>query len=153
MQQMLEARTAAIPALDAGNEGAREMEYFRMPERITGNIGPAQSEYFRRVLAEYPDVRRTMLFMHKPVWQEGGDPEFLRIEEALTDRPYTLFNGHLHSMSHTVRRGRDYIMLDTTGGSQGAGDEMSFDHVTMVTMTNDGPSIAHLRLEGILRKG
>ena len=152
MQEMLEARSAAIQALDAGVEGARGMEYFRMPERTSGNIGPDQSEYFAQVLAEYPDVRWTMLFMHKPVWQGEGDPEFVTIEDALTDRPYTLFNGHFHSMSHTVRRGRDYIMLGTTGGSQGSGDAMAFDHVTMVTVTNDGPAIAHLRLEGVLGK-
>lgn len=150
MSEILEARTAALQAVDAGIEGAREMEYFQMPERITGNIGAEQSEYFRQVLAENPDVRWTMLFMHKPVWRDQSDPEFIAIEDALGDRPYTIFNGHLHSMSHTVRRGRDYIMLGTTGGSQNPVDDMAFDHVTMVTMTQEGPSIAHLRLDGIL---
>ena len=29
---------------------------------------------------------------------------------------------------------------------------MSFDHVTLVTMTDEGPSIANLKLEGILDK-
>ena len=43
-------------------------------------------------------------------------------------------------------------MLGTTGGSQTAGNEMSFDHVTMVTMTKDGPNIGNLRLDGILDK-
>lgn len=150
MAEILEARAAALQAVDAGVEGAREMAYFQMPERVTGNIGPEQSAYFRRVLAENPDVRWTMVFMHKPVWRDQADPEFVAIEDALGDRPYTVFNGHLHSMSHTVRRGRDYIMLGTTGGSQNPADEMAFDHVTMVTVTQEGPSIAHLRLDGIL---
>jgi len=29
---------------------------------------------------------------------------------------------------------------------------MAFDHFTMVTMTDDGPSIANLRLDGVLDK-
>lgn len=37
MQEILEARSAAIRALDAGEEGAQDMEYFRMPERVTGS--------------------------------------------------------------------------------------------------------------------
>lgn len=150
MREIYEARSAAIAASDAGLEGAQDMEYYRMPERVTGNVGPEQSAYFREVLAAHPDVRWTMLFMHKPIWLDGGDPDFVAIETALGDRPYTVFNGHRHSMSHTVRNGRDYIMLGTTGGSQGAADAMAFDHVTLVTMAADGPSIAHLRLDGVL---
>ena len=38
----------------------------------------------------------------------------------------------------------------TTGGGQNPNDEMSFDHVTLVTMDEDGPHVAHLRLDGIL---
>ena len=94
-----------------------------------------------------------MIFMHKPVWLEDRDPDFTSIESALSDRPYTVFNGHRHSMSHAVKNGRDYIMLGTTGGSQNANDEMAFDHVTLVTFAEDGPSIAHLRLDGILDMG
>ena len=43
-------------------------------------------------------------------------------------------------------------MLVKTGGIQNAGNEMSFDHVTMVTMAKDGPTISNLRLDGILDK-
>jgi hypothetical protein len=150
MREILEARSAAVAALDAGVEGAQDMDYYRMPERVTGNIGPEQSAYFTRVLAEHPEVRWTMLFMHKPVWRDGGDPEFVAIEDALENRPYTLFNGHLHTFSRTVRRDRDYVTLGTTGGSQNPTDPMAFDHVTLVTVTDEGPSIAHLRLDGIL---
>ena len=43
-------------------------------------------------------------------------------------------------------------MLATTGGSsQLRGPRYGeFDHVTMVTVTNDGPVMANLRLDGIL---
>ena len=44
------------------------------------------------------------------------------------------------------------MILGTTGGSQGAADQNSFDHITMVTVGDDGPSIANLRLDGILDK-
>ena len=88
----------------------------------------------------------------KHVLVVDDEPDFAAIESALADRPYTLFNGHFHRYSHTVNNGRDHIMLGTTGGGQSPTDEMSFDHVTLVTMGQEGPSIAHLRLDGILDK-
>ncbi len=147
------ARAAAIEVLDGHEpERARSMAYFQMAERITGEIGPEQSNYFLEVLEDHPQVRWTFLFMHKPVWQREDEPEFAAIEAALFGRPYTVFNGHLHHYSHTVRNERDYIMLGTTGGGQPYDQPMSFDHVTLVTMAVDGPSIASLKLDGILDK-
>lgn len=150
MREIYLARAAALEARERGADGVEEMEYYRMPERITGDVGPEQSRYFQDVLARHRDVRWTMLFMHKPVWRDDGDPEFVTIESALADRPYTVFNGHLHALAHAVKNGRDYITLGTTGGGQDPDGEASFDHVTLVTMTDDGPSIAHLRMDGIL---
>ena len=153
MREIYLARAAALEVLDGDQpERARQMEYFQMPERVTGEIGPDQSNYFLEVIADHPEVRWTMLFMHKPVWQREDEPEFSAIESALADRPYTVFNGHFHRYSYTVKHGRDYIMLGTTGGGQNAGNDRSFDHLTLVTMTDDGPSIGHLKLEGILDK-
>ncbi len=153
MEEIYQARAAAIAVLDGDHpEKAQEMEYYRMPERVTGAIGPEQSSYFQQVIVDHPDVQWILLFMHKPVWQSEDEPDFAKIESALADRPYTLFNGHFHAYSHTVRKGRDYFMLGTTGGGQSPDQEMAFDHVTLVTMTPDGPSIAHLKLEGILDK-
>ena len=152
MQEILVARSAAVQAAASGAEGVTEMEYYRMPERVTGNVSVEQSDYFRAVLADHADVRWTMLFMHKPVWLEDGDPEFVAIESALADRPYTVFNGHFHSMSHTTKNGRDYVMLGTTGGGQAGDNPMSFDHITLVTVSEHDPSIAHLRMDGILDK-
>jgi hypothetical protein len=125
------------------------MEYFRMPERVSGNVRAEQSAYFRKVLSAHPEVRWTFLFMHKPVW-EGNDPDFTAIEEALQGRPYTVFSGHLHRYGYTSRHGRDYVTLGTTGGQQSPTDRMAFDHVTWVTMTESGPEIASLRLDGVL---
>lgn len=152
-QEIYRARAAAIKVLDGPEpEKARAMEYFQMPERVTGEIGAEQAAYFERVIAENSDVRWTLLFMHKPVWKREDDNAFLRIEAALGDRDYTLFNGHFHAYSHTIRNDRDHIILGTTGGGQNPENEASFDHVTLVTMDETGPSIANLRMDGILDK-
>ena len=153
MQEIYEARAEYLELRDSMEpEQVKEMKYMKMPERTTGEMGKEQSDFFLKVIAEHPNVDWTFLFMHKPVWLKGNDPEFATIESALSNRPYTLFNGHFHSYSHTIKNGRDYIMLGTTGGSQNAGNVMSFDHVTMVTVTKDGPTIGNLKLDGILDK-
>ena len=55
--------------------------------------------------------------------------------------------------SYTVRDGADYIMLGTTGGGRAFdGSPGAMDHFLWVTMTKDGPSIANLRLDGVLDK-
>jgi len=153
LREIYLARAAAIEVMDGDHpEKWREMEYHRMPERVTGEIGTAQADYFVDVIADHPDARWTMLFMHKPVWQRDDEPDFARIEAALSERPYTVFGGHFHNYSHTIKNGRDYIMLGSTGGGQSAELEGAFDHVTLVTMTNEGPTIGNLKLEGILDK-
>lgn len=148
-----EARSAAIKMMDGPTpEKAGEMEYFKMPERVTGKIGPEQSAYFTDIINKHPEVRWTFLFMHKPVWKTTGEGSLDDIEKALSGRPYSVFNGHLHSYSHNTKNDRDYIMLGTTGGSQNPQDSHSFDHVSLVTVGADGPAIANLRLDGILTK-
>ncbi|MBL7852601.1 MAG: metallophosphoesterase [Cyclobacteriaceae bacterium] len=152
-REIHEARQAAIKVMDGPEpEKARDMEYFKMPERVTGNIGDEQASYFQKVIADHPEVYWTVLFMHKPVWKREGAGSLEPLEKSLANRPYTVFNGHFHSYSHTLKNDKDHIILGTTGGHQGADDPNSFDHVTFVTMTKEGPSIANLRLDGILDK-
>ncbi len=151
MREIYLARAEVIELLSSDQpERARESAYNQMPERVTGAIGKAQADYFLRAIADHPDVDWTFMFMHKPVWRNDAEAEFAAIESALADRPYTYFNGHLHTYSHTTRHGRDYINLGTTGGAQRAGNPMSFDHVTLVTMDGGGPTIANLKMDGIL---
>ncbi len=152
MQEIYEARAEALKVFESDPEQYAETKYFKMPERQTGAVRAEQAAYFREVVARYPDVRWTFVLMHKPVWRNGNAIEFQSIEEVLSDRPYTVINGHFHSYSLTERNGRDYIHLGTTSGSQNPRDLMAFDHVTLVTMTSDGPSLVNLRLEGILDK-
>jgi hypothetical protein len=149
-QQIFEARSRAIQAGRDGVTRTDTMEYYRMPERVAGNVGDEQAAYVKRALDAHPDVRWTFLFFHKPVWQSTNSPGFRAIEAALANRPYTVFSGHVHSFARTVRQGRDYFTLGTTGGGQNPADSMAFDHLTLVTMTRSGPSIAHLRMDGVL---
>jgi len=152
MQEVYHARAIAIEDFKVNPEGWTETEYYGMAERRTGSVRSEQAGYFRKVIADNPDVSWTFLFMHKQVWRNEDATEFHAIEAALAEQPYTVISGHLHSYSLNKRNGHDYIVLGTTSGSQNAKDEMAFDHVTMVTMTEDGPSIANLKMEGILDK-
>jgi len=153
MWEIYRARKYALELLDSGKtELAEQSAYFKMPERATGQISDEQSAYFEKVLAEHPEVRWTFVLMHKPVWQREGDGNLSRIEAALGERNYTVLNGHLHKYSYTERNGHDYIMVATTGGGQDPKSDMAFDHVTLVSFNEDGPSIANLRMDGILDK-
>lgn len=112
-----------------------------------------QINYFKKVLADHPDVRWTLLFMHHPVWMYRSFNGFIELEEALKDRPYTMYAGHHHRYMQAVRKERNYYVLATTGGgSQLRGPQFGeFDHVTWITMTDDGPRMLNLKLDGMLR--
>ncbi len=137
---------------DGGWDAWYETEYAKSEERRTGRIGQEQARYFRDVIARYPDVRHTFLFLHKAAWDRPDEENFVTIEDALADRPYTVFHGHHHSYAYKERRGRDYIRLGTTGGVHLGDDPNGFDHVTLVTVSAEGVDIANLRLDGILDK-
>ena len=81
-----------------------------------------------------------------------GEETFSAIEAALTDRPYTVFTGHVQAFGYEKRNGRDYIRLATTGGEQFPKAGRSADHVTLVTVDDHGVDIAHLLMSGILDK-
>ncbi|MBD3236562.1 MAG: hypothetical protein GF330_07650, partial [Candidatus Eisenbacteria bacterium] len=116
-------------------------------------ISPEQVDYFRRALAENPNVRWTLLFLHKPLWvYEAEDaPGWAELEELLTGREYTVFAGHFHQYRKHVRRDRRYFVLATSGGvsSLRGPDRGEFDHVVWATMTDSGPQVANLMLDGI----
>jgi len=144
-------RNEAIEIADTqGWEAFEKTDYAKLPERSAGNITKLQSDHFLRVLAANADVRWTFLFMHKPAWKRESDENFAAIEAALSDRPYTVFHGHEHTYAHEERHGRDYIRLATTGGVQFPDRGLSADHVTLVTVDDDGVDIANLKLSGIL---
>ena len=66
-------------------------------------------------------ARHTVVFLHNPAWYNKGSlmyEQWLRIEDALKGRKYTVIAGHTHRLSVTYRNGRPYYVMATSGGSQ-----------------------------------
>lgn len=118
-------------------------------------LGDEQVAAISLAIDQHPEVRWTLLFMHRPLWLSAeGEPgrlQFERLEQKLAGRPYTVFAGHFHRYTSHVRNDRRYIVLATTGGgSHLRGSQFGeFDHVAWVTMTDEGPRLANLMLDGI----
>jgi len=128
------------------------------PFEKSGFLSKQQLEYFQQILTQHQNVRWTLVFMHKPLW-EMKPAVWAKFEALLGDRKFTAFAGHKHQYSFREKDGRKYIRLATTGGAsqvKGASVTRSdairlgkFDHVMWVTMKEDGPRIANLTLDGI----
>ena len=75
------------------------------PKTSEGHISKEQIEYFRRVLEGNPRVCWTLVFLHRPLWatQKVAETGWLEFEQLLTDRPYTVFAGHVHRYKRFVR--------------------------------------------------
>jgi len=152
MLEIYHARAEALKIINGDIEGIyEESEYFNMPERRLGGMSEDQLLYFKNVLNQYPNVKWTFVLMHKPLWRREDDKGLRQLEAVLSNRNYTVLNGHLHSFSHRIRNNMDYMILGTTGGSQALGDSLAFDHVTLVRMTQK-PIITHLKMDGILNE-
>ncbi|MBS0361112.1 MAG: metallophosphoesterase [Proteobacteria bacterium] len=153
MAEIFRMRDDYLQADKADHKKAEALPYATLMEAKVGEIGDAQSAYFEKVLKDNPKVRWTVVLFHKPVWNRTDAHGLGRIEAALKGRPYTVVSGHLHSYADTVRNGRDYLALGTTGGGRKYdGSPGSVDHVLWVTMDKDGPSIANIRLDGVFDK-
>lgn len=115
------------------------------------NISRSQIDYVKKAIADNPNVRWTMLYMHHPVWNYKDFNGFSEIETALQSRPYTVLAGHNHQYLKTQRNNRNYYILASTGGgSQLRGPRFQeFDHITWVTFTDEGPELVNLALSGI----
>jgi hypothetical protein len=122
------------------------------PGSKPANIGKEQLAWAAKVLAENKQVRWTVIFLHKPMWQYGAKANWAEVEELLGDRPRTVFAGHHHRYA-VHRQGQwNYYALATTGGASKLGGpaQGQFDHVVWVTVTPEGPRLANLLLDGIL---
>jgi serine/threonine-protein phosphatase CPPED1 len=112
-------------------------------------VSEEQLDYWDWVLRDHGDVRWTFLCMHMPLWQ-GPHPAWTRLQRSLGDRPYTTFAGHVHNYRHDLLEGRSHIRLGPTGGQWVVrGPEGNFDHVSQVTVTDQGPVLANILLEGV----
>jgi hypothetical protein len=128
-------------------------------------LSNSQKAYISETLEDHKEVRWTFVFWHKPVWlyEESDNPRYREqlpqsgwreVEELLKERKHTVFAGHIHRYVHRQRNNSDYITLATTGGGSALRGPIfgQFDHVLWVTMTDEGPVMANLLLEGIFDK-
>ncbi|MFK8021301.1 MAG: metallophosphoesterase [Pseudomonadales bacterium] len=120
----------------------------KMSAVLPSNISEQQLQYMRKAVNENSDVRWTMVFMHKPVWDYESDT-FKQLEKSLQSRPYTMVAGHNHYYKHEKRFGRDYVSMGTTGGSFHKIGVGNVDHVAWITMTDEGPLFANIELGGL----
>ena len=135
-----------------------------------------QLAWLERVLAQNEDTRWTFLFMHRPFWldtwvrPEEGEVmpafgpwkthtdkprEWDRVKAALGSRPYSFFAGHEHVYNYQATEGVPHqhrITLASTGGVSGLRgvDYGEYDHFLWITMTDEGPVIANVLLDGVL---
>ena len=112
-----------------------------------------EKNYISETLKQYPDVRWTFTFFHYDIFKRNmpGDL-WAYIQGLLADRPYTAFAANSHTyLKYNVGKGKDMIRLATTGGmSRMRGVPYGeFDHIMWVTMTDEGPKISNLMLDGI----
>lgn len=132
---------------------ARVKQDFVTGEEFVPAFSDEQINYFKEVIASHSDVKWTFVIVHRPVWQASPvDKKFMEIEAALSGRPYTVFAGHAHTYEYQERNGMDYIRLSTTGGAWVLDPPGNFDHITWVTMTDAGPVVANITLDGIFDK-
>jgi len=111
-----------------------------------------QTDYVLEAISQHPDVRWTFVLMHHPIWTYDTHGRFEEIEAALSERKYTVIAGHTHHYTHENRKDQNYYILATSGGGSNLRGNYfgEFDHISWVTMTDAGPSLANLRLDGIL---
>ena len=112
-----------------------------------------QMAFIAETLQRFPDPRWTIVIIHQPRWDYADAPQddWRKVEAMLGQRDYTVFAGHSHRYVKIVRQDRRYITLATTGGGSSLRGLMhgEFDHVALVSMTDAGPRIANLTLDGI----
>ena len=117
----------------------------------TAGIDEVQFNYFKEILTDYPDVRWTIVLMHRPLWLDDETGYWNEIESLLNTRKHTVFAGHSHHYVKYERNNGKYIILSTAGGiSELRGPNFGeFDQIAMVTMSEEGPILANLLLQGI----
>jgi UDP-2,3-diacylglucosamine pyrophosphatase LpxH len=113
------------------------------------NISDRQVAWVRDILARHPNPQWTFVVMHKPGWKTQ-DNQFAKIQAMLADRPHTVIAGHTHYFTHEVIDGHDYINMATCGGIRQRPGPGSIDHIINVTLTQNGPLYANIRLTGLM---
>ena len=117
-------------------------------ERVDGRgpVWQAQLQFIREDLARHADARYTFVFMHKPMWNDPRyEEDWPVVVEALGDRPYAAFAGHIHDLTHERINGRRHIVHAATGGGLGVSavkEFGAFHHYSMVSIDEDSVRVA-----------
>ena len=112
-----------------------------------------QLTWIKKSLQDHPNVRWTFLFMHEPSWENPSE-SFKEIQSLLQDRRFTWFAGHLHYYDYDNIEGHEYITMGPAGASFHHDGPGNVDHITWVTMTEEGPEIGNIALKGLFdRRG
>lgn len=116
-----------------------------------GTISDEQYDWVKKVLKKNRNVRWTLVFMHQPLWHQENTERWNDVERLLSNRPHTVYTGHEHRYVQEKRNNGNYFVLATTGGGSSLrGAQLGeFDHVVWITMTDEGPLMANLQLEGV----
>ncbi len=116
-----------------------------------GTIDDAQYEYIKKTLEENTAVKWTLVFLHQPLWVQEDTKRWKDVEALLASRKHNVFAGHYHRYWKSERNNGKYIALATTGGGSRLRGKAygEFDHVVWATMTEEGPILANLFLDGI----
>lgn len=116
-----------------------------------GFIDEPQLAYIEKALKENPNVKWTLLFLHQPLWDQEDSGKWPEVEKLLEGRKHTVYAGHRHRYVKYERNNSRYFILATTGGGSNLRGPRfgEFDHVVWITMTDDGPIMANLLLDGI----
>lgn len=114
-------------------------------------LSDEQVAFVERTLRENASARWTFLFVHVPLWIYDHPHNWDRVEALLRDRKYTVFAGHMHEYTKHTRQDMHYIVLAASGAwTFGRGTAWGeFDHITWVAMSDEGPRITNLALDGI----
>jgi hypothetical protein len=113
----------------------------------------AQLNFVSDALDRHDDVRWTFVFLHEPAWENPSE-SFKGIQQRLANRDHTFFAGHLHYYDYDEIDGREYVTMGPAGASFHHEGPGNVDHISWVTMTEDGPQIANIALKGLFdRKG
>lgn len=132
-------------------------------------LGEGQIAWAKKELEQHGEVRWTMVFLHQPLWlhEEGikrnvnGKPVIRKsrtgwpeIESALSGRGHTVYAGHVHRYAKYERNEANYYTLGTTGGGSALRGSAfgEFDHATWITMSDQGPRMMNLTLDGMLEE-
>ena len=119
------------------------------------SVGEEQIQYLEKTLSENREVRWTFIFIHQPLWAYDDDDDrdtgWEKVDALIKNRKHTVFAGHLHEYTQYERNNYRYYQLATTGGGSqlGGPSHGQFDHIVWITMTETGPRLANLALNGI----